>query len=541
LIVKPHTDEPEREEKKNSGENEKQRIPSLAESQEEIARRVAEKKARQPGTESRRKTSPVQGRVIPIAEADATTEALYARRQRVYPREVHGTFATLRVAMVGFTLGIYYFLPWFNWGAGRQAFLIDLPNRKFNLFAWTFWPQDLFFLTAILVISALSLFLFTAIAGRVWCGFTCPQTVWTEVFLWIERQIEGDRPKQMKLAPLPWTPRDKLLKKSAKHFIWILFAAWTGFTFVGYVTPIRELSLSVAHLSLGPWETFWILFYSGATYGNAGWLREQVCLYMCPYARFQGAMFDRNTLIISYDPARGEPRGSRKRGTDLKLEGLGDCIDCTLCVQVCPTGIDIRNGLQIGCIACAACVDVCDSVMNKMGYPKGLIRYTSENALEGKPVKLLRPRVLIYSGILTLIATSLVIAVLLRVPLKIDVLRDRNALYRETVDEKIENIYTLKIMNMDNEAHRYVLSARGIDGLQLRSDRADIAVAAGEVAEVPVSLLADSHNLSQRSTQVHFRVQASDVDGLSAEHDARFLGPADRGHDENHDTKHDKK
>jgi cytochrome c oxidase accessory protein FixG len=539
LSVKPHTDEPEREEKKNSGENEKQRIPSLAEEQEEVARRVAEKKTRQP-TEPRRKTSPVQGRVIPIAEADATTEALYAKRQRVYPREVHGRFATLRVAMVGLTLGIYYFLPWFNWGQGRQAFLIDLPNRKFNLFAWTFWPQDLFFLTAILVISALSLFLFTAIAGRVWCGFTCPQTVWTEVFLWIERQIEGDRPRQMKLAQLPWNHPDKLLKKSAKHFVWILFAAWTGFTFVGYVTPIRELSFSVAHLSLGPWETFWILFYSGATYGNAGWLREQVCLYMCPYARFQGAMFDRNTLIISYDPARGEQRGSRKRGADPKLHGLGDCIDCTLCVQVCPTGIDIRNGLQVGCIACAACVDVCDSVMDKMGYPKGLIRYTSENALEGKPVKMLRPRVLIYTGLLTAIVAALVIAVLLRVPLKIDVLRDRNALYRETFDEKIENIYTLKIMNMDNEAHRYVLSARGIDGLQLRSDRADIAVAAGEVVEVPVSLLADPRNLSERSTEVHFRVQASDEEGLSAEHDARFLGPVDRGHDENHETKHEK-
>ncbi len=540
MSVKPHTDESEREEKKKSGENEKQRIPSLAESQEEVARRVAEKKAREPATEPRRTTSSVQGRVIPIAEADAVTEALYAKRQRVYPREVHGSFATLRVAMVGLTLGIYYFLPWFNWGEGRQAFLIDLPNRKFNLFAWTFWPQDLFFLTAILVISALSLFLFTAIAGRVWCGFTCPQTVWTEVFLWIERQIEGDRPKQIKLAHLPWNHREKLLKKGAKHFVWVLFAAWTGFTFVGYVTPIRELSFSVAQLSLGPWETFWILFYSGTTYGNAGWLREQVCLYMCPYARFQGAMFDRNTLIISYDPVRGEPRGSRKRGMNPKLEGLGDCIDCTLCVQVCPTGIDIRNGLQIGCIACAACVDVCDSVMDKMGYPQGLIRYTSENALEGKPVKLFRPRVLIYSGILALIATALVIAVLLRVPLKLDVIRDRNALYRETFDEKIENTYTLKIMNMDNQAHRYVLSAYGIDGLQLRSDHTDIAVAAGEVVEAPVSLLADPHHLSQRSTPVYFRVQASDVDGLSAEQNARFLGPVEREHEEKHERKHDK-
>ena len=275
MSVKPHTDEPEREEKKKSGENEKQRIPSLAESQEEVARRVAEKKARQPATESRRKTSSVQGRIIPIAEADATTEALYAKRQRIFPREVHGYFATLRVAMAGLTLGIYYFLPWFNWGEGRQAFLIDLPGRKFNLFFWTFWPQDLFYLTAILIISALSLFLFTAVAGRLWCGYACPQTVWTEVFLWIERKIEGDRPQQIKLADRGWSS-EKIVKRSGKHAIWILFSLWTGFTFVGYFTPIRELSQEAVMLALGPWETFWVLFYGFATYGNAGWLREQV-------------------------------------------------------------------------------------------------------------------------------------------------------------------------------------------------------------------------------------------------------------------------
>ncbi|MEK7260569.1 MAG: 4Fe-4S dicluster domain-containing protein, partial [Pseudomonadota bacterium] len=240
-------------------------------------------------------------------EADAVQEALYAKRQRVYPREVHGVLANWRAAMVFATLGLYYFLPWINWGANRQAFLIDLPNRKFNLFFWTFWPQDLFYLTAILILSALSLFLFTAIAGRLWCGFTCPQTVWTEVFLWIERQIEGDRPRQLKLAAGPWN-REKIAKRTAKHAVWLLFSAWTGFTFVGYFTPIRELTHAFATFALGPWEMFWILFYGFATYGNAGWLREQVCLVMCPYARFQGAMFDKDTLIISYDPARGEPR-----------------------------------------------------------------------------------------------------------------------------------------------------------------------------------------------------------------------------------------
>ena len=508
MNVKPPADSPEREETDKSGaEKKQQRIAPLAES---------------PAT---RLPHAVPPRVIPLTEADVVTESLYAKREHVYPREVHGTFATLRVAMVGLTLGLYYFLPWFNWGEGRQAFLIDLPNRKFNLFAWTFWPQDLFYLTAILVISALSLFLFTAIAGRVWCGFTCPQTVWTEVFLWIERKIEGDRPKQMKLAQLPWNRPDKLVRKGAKHLVWIVFSLWTGFTFVGYVTPIRELAVSFVPFSLGPWETFWILFYGFATYGNAGWLREQVCLYMCPYARFQGAMFDRNTLIISYDPARGEPRGARARSADPKLQGLGDCIDCTLCVQVCPTGIDIRDGLQIGCIACAACVDVCDSVMDRMGYPKGLIRYTSENALENKSWMVWRPRVLIYSGLLAAISAALIIAVLLRVPLQVDVIRDRNALYRETVEGLIENTYTLKVLNMDNAAHRYTLSAHGIEGLRLRADRPDIAVAAGEVVEVPISLQAARAALTQRSMSVYFRLKASDVDGLSAEQTARFLGP----------------
>ncbi|HYA38309.1 MAG TPA: cytochrome c oxidase accessory protein CcoG [Candidatus Methylomirabilis sp.] len=518
--MKPQAEQTEREEKEKNIKQSETRVPSLVESQEEIARAAAGRKPR-----VGRKSLPLTERVIPIAEADAVAEALYAKRQRIFPREVHGFFANLRVVMASLTLGIYYFLPWFNWGEGRQAFLIDLPNRKFNLFAWTFWPQDLFYLTAILVVSALSLFLFTAIAGRVWCGFTCPQTVWTEVFLWIERKIEGDRPKQMKLAQMPWN-REKLLKKGGKHVVWIAFALWTGFTFVGYVTPIRSLGHELMAFALGPWETFWILFYGFATYGNAGWLREQVCTYMCPYARFQGAMFDRNTLIISYDQERGEPRGSRKRGDDYKSAGKGDCIDCTLCVQVCPTGIDIRNGLQYQCIACAACVDVCDSVMGKMDYPKGLIRYTSENAMEHKSWRVLRPRVLIYTGLLALIAAALVIAVLLRVPLKLDVLRDRNALYRETFDGLVENSYTLKVMNMDSSAHRYIITARGIDGLKLQMDRPEVTVAAGEVMEVPVRLQADEHNLRQRSTPIYFRTQAADAEGLSAEQAARFLGPA---------------
>lgn len=464
-------------------------------------------------------------RVIPIIPVNGEQDALYAKRQYVYPRQVHGWFARWRVIMVFITLGIYYGLPWINWGEGRQAFLIDLPGRKFNLFIWTFWPQDLFYLTAVLVIAALTLFLFTAVAGRLWCGYTCPQTVWTEVFLWIERRIEGDRPQRMRLASQPWNT-EKVLKKSSKHGAWILFALWTGFTFVGYFTPIRELGVKFAQFGLGPWETFWIFFYAFATYGNAGFLREQLCIYMCPYARFQSVMFDRQTLVISYDKTRGEPRGSRRRDADYRAQGLGDCIDCTLCVQVCPTGIDIRNGLQIACISCAACIDVCGDVMAKMKYPPGLIRYTTQAEMEeGTPRRYLRPRILIYAGLLTVIAISLVAAVLLRVPLSMDVLRDRNALYRETPEGYIENVYTLKVLNMDTRSHTYEIDADGIEGLQLVTDHNHIAASAGEVVEIPVRLQVDPENLKTRSTAVRFVLHSNDGSNLKVDESARFLGP----------------
>lgn len=515
------------EETRQAGEDKQQeskaRIPSLVEAQAEALR--AAKDAAAARGEKRAPRGLGGKRVITLAEADATQEALFAKRERVYPREVHGLLANWRVAMVAVTLGIYYFLPWINWGAGRQAFLIDLPGRKFNLFFWTFWPQDLFYLSAVLIISALSLFLFTAIAGRLWCGYTCPQTVWTEVFLWIERKIDGDRNKQMKLAAGPWT-REKIVKRTVKHAAWVTFSAWTGFTFVGYFTPIRELTVWVATLSLGPWETFWILFYSAATYGNAGWLREQVCIYMCPYARFQSAMFDRDTLIISYDGKRGDPRGSRGRKADHKVKGLGDCIDCTLCVQVCPTGIDIRDGLQYQCIACGACIDVCNTVMDKMNYPQGLVRYTTQNELEGgKPRKLWRPRVLVYTGLLAAITATLIGAVILRTPLGLDVLRDRATLFRETPDGLVENVYLLKLMNMDHRTHRYAISAKGIDGIQVQTKEPWVSVASGEVAEFPVSLLAHPGALRGGSQAVTFMVQAESDPKLRVEEETRFIGP----------------
>jgi cytochrome c oxidase accessory protein FixG len=465
---------------------------------------------------------PPRARAAPAA-GDEVQQSLYAKRQKIYAREVHGMFAGLRIAAVVVLLGIYYGLPWLEWG-GRQAVLFDLPARKFYLFGLVLWPQDFFYLAVLLIISAYALFFFTALAGRLWCGYACPQTVWTEVFMWIERRIEGDRPKQMRLDKGPWT-REKVLKKGATQLTWLLLSAYTGFTFVGYFTPIQELGGRILALDLGPWETFWVVFYSLATYGNAGWMREQVCIYMCPYARFQSAMFDRDTLVISYDEARGEPRGSRAKSADAKALGLGDCIDCTMCVQVCPTGIDIRNGLQYQCIGCAACIDVCDDVMEKMGYPKGLVRYTTESALAGQPTHLLRPRVLVYATILVTLVAGLVYAVSQRVPLELDIIRDRANLYRETDEGLVENVYELKIINMDERDHVYRLAAGGLEGLSLVGGEGQFRVPAGEVYSVPIQLRIDPANLKGSSWDVTITLASVDEPTLTKTEKTRFMGP----------------
>ncbi|MFZ0487766.1 MAG: cytochrome c oxidase accessory protein CcoG [Arenicellales bacterium] len=449
--------------------------------------------------------------------------SLYAKRQKVYPRQVHGLFASLRLSGVIALMGIYYFVPWIQW-KGQQALLLDLPARKFHFFELTFWPQDFIYLTSLLIIAALTLFFFTALAGRLWCGYACPQTVWTEVFLWIERRIEGDRSRQMKLDKSPWTAK-KVWIKGLKHFVWIALSLWTGYTFVGYFTPIRELGAAVLSLQTGPWETFWILFYGFATYGNAGWLREQVCIYMCPYARFQSAMFDKDTMIISYDEQRGELRGARKKSADPKALNLGDCVDCTICVQVCPTGIDIRDGLQYQCIGCAACVDACDDVMEKMGYPKGLIRYTTENALEGRKTRVLRPRVLIYGLILLALLSAVVYGIATRVPLDLDVIRDRNTLYRQTSEGLVENVYVLKLLNMDRKDHDYTLSASGLPGVVMKMDDPNLEVPAGEVREASVRLQIDPYDLKKPGNDVFFVLTARDDPSLTVKKEARFVGP----------------
>ena len=456
-------------------------------------------------------------------EQQEEDSGFYVKHKKVYPREVHGLFANLRVLGVLSLLGIYYITPWLQWG-GRQAVLFDLPNRRFYIFELTFWPQDFFYLAVLLIIAALSLFFFTALAGRLWCGFACPQTVWTEAFLWIERKIEGDRNKQIKLDKSPLT-KTKFYRKSLKHFIWIAFSAWTGFTFVGYFTPVLELGQSLWHLSLGPWEWFWIVFYSFATYGNAGWMREQVCIYMCPYARFQSAMFDKDTLIISYDQERGDPRGSRKKSDDPAEKGLGACVDCKLCVQVCPTGIDIRDGLQYQCIGCAACVDVCNQVMDKMGYERDLVKYTTQNNIEGNKTRILRPRIVIYFTILLSITAALIYNMATRIPLELDIIRDRNALYRTTSLGFIENIYTLKIANKDSQAHTYRISLDTQFESKFIVRNPEITVQSGQNANLSARIQVDPVALTKISQDVTFTLESLDNPELKVIETGVFIGP----------------
>ncbi len=460
------------------------------------------------------------------SQDSSAEQSLYERRQRIYPRQVRGLFASLRVTGVIVLMGIFYGLAWLQLDAGegvRQAVLWNLPDRKFHIFALTFWPQDLIYLTALLIVAALSLFFFTAIAGRLWCGFACPQTVWTEVFLWIERKVEGNRSQQMKLANSPWTA-EKITKRSVKHGLWIILSLWTGLTFVGYFTPIRELFYRLGELQLGGWETFWILFYGFATYGNAGWLREQLCKYMCPYARFQGAMFDRDTLIISYDRKRGEPRGARRKSADPASLGLGDCINCTMCVQVCPTGIDIRDGLQIECIGCAACIDTCDDVMNKMGYPKGLIRYTTENAMDGLDTRILRPRVILYGAVLIALLTASVFGISQRPAMALDVIRDRNVLYRDLGDH-IENVFTLKIMNKTETSQEYLLDVNSELPLTLFTSEPIVRVAAGQIQEVVVRARIPVNRMPAEGFEFKFQIQSHANPDQFVTHESRFVGP----------------
>jgi cytochrome c oxidase accessory protein FixG len=463
------------------------------------------------------------------AASEPTQEiALFEVHKKIQVRSVSGIFATWRWILVWFTQLLYYGLPWITWN-DRQSVLFDLVERKFYIFGLVFWPQDVFFLAVLLIISAYALFLFTAVGGRLWCGYACPQTVYTELFMWIEQKIEGDRNARMKLDAAPWTGR-KVLLRGSRYAAWVAVALWTGFTFVGYFTPIKTLASELLTLSFGPWEIFWILFYGMWTYAFAGHLREQVCKYMCPYARFQGVMFDPDTLVITYDEERGEPRGTRKKGADYRAQGKGDCVDCGICVQVCPTGIDIRKGLQYECIGCAACIDACDQVMDKMGYSKGLIRYSTEHAIEQhwgwKEIvgHVVRPRVIVYTGILSAVTIAWIWGLATKPVLRVDVIRDRATLAREVEGGLIENVYRLQVMNVSEKAERYTMSVSGLDNIAIAGEKT-IDVAPASNKNVTVLVRVPPETGKPGSNTIYFDVKSS-ADGKVAVHEkATFLIP----------------
>jgi len=461
--------------------------------------------------------------VTPPSKAGASAD-LYASREKIYTRAFSGLFRNLR-RVGGAVLFILFFgTVWLNWN-GRQAVWWDLPDRKFHIFGATFWPQDFMLLSWLLIICAFGLFFITVFAGRVWCGYTCPQSVFTWVFMWAEKITEGDRNQRMKLDKAPMSA-NKFLRKLAKHAIWLGVGILVAITFVGYFTPIRELVPDLLTLNVNGWAAFWIGFFTLATYGSAGYLREQVCIYMCPYARFQSVMFDKDTLIVSYDPRRGEKRGPRKKDADYKAMGLGDCIDCTMCVQVCPTGIDIRDGLQIECIGCAACIDACDAIMDKMNYPRGLISYTTEHNLSGQKTHLMRPRLIGYAVALLAMMGLFAYAVYERPLVKLDVLKDR-VLYRENEQGNIENVYTLKVMNKAQHERTFVIEASGLDGL-VYEGRSEIRAEAGELVTIPVELSIAPEKLPSSTNEIVFRVRSVDDDSINDDADSRFIGPSIR-------------
>ena len=458
----------------------------------------------------------VQNKPAPANGDDGEMIALYQAHKKIYPRSVTGVFANWRWGLVFLTQIIFYGLPWLEWGQ-RQMVLFDLAARRFYIFGLVLYPQDFIYLTGMLVVSALSLFLFTAVAGRLWCGYACPQTVYTEIFLWIERKFEGDRSAQMRRDAQPWS-LDKFWRKGGKQLAWVAVALWTGFTFVGYFTPIRSLGMDFAQGNVGPWGIFWTGFYAFATYGNAGFMREQVCKYMCPYARFQSAMFDKDTLIVTYDTERGEPRGARSRKADPAKLNLGSCTDCSLCVQVCPTGIDIRKGLQYECIGCGACADVCDTVMDKMGYARGLVRYTTQNAMANHWTRaqtwrhVLRPRVLLYSSILLSIVIAMVVSMSLRTPFKVNVVRDRGVLARIVERGRIENVYQLQIMNATEATQKYRITAEGLPGLAIASENV-VTVDSTQAVRLAVRVQAPYDVAAPGTHPIRFEIESMHAPG----------------------------
>jgi cytochrome c oxidase accessory protein FixG len=447
---------------------------------------------------------------VVIKKASAQdTKPNYSARSRIYVRSVQGNFEKIRKSLGLIMIGLFALAPWIQYD-GRQALLFDLAEQRFNIFGLTLWPQDLTVLAYTLIVSAFALFFITTFAGRVWCGFTCPQTAWTHLFIWFEEKIEGARNKRMKLDQRKMDA-DKFMRKTAKHFAWIVVSLLTSLSFVGYFVPVHELFINFFTFDLGFWTAFWVIFFAACTYGNAGYMREIMCTHMCPYARFQSAMFDKDTFTVAYNANRGENRGPRSRKLsleDAQAKGLGECVDCNLCVQVCPTGIDIRNGLQYECINCGACVDACNGIMDKMGYEKGLISFTSEHELAGGTTKIFRPKLIGYAFVLAIMSTLLVYDIATRVPLEVDIIRDRNSLDRETIEGLIENVYTLKVLNKSQVEQTYTVEVLGLEDAKYLGDE-KVTVEGGGVFTLPISIAVDPINLEEGTKTIYFKVTTS--------------------------------
>jgi cytochrome c oxidase accessory protein FixG len=467
----------------------------------------------------------------PIKPDDLPVDGpLYAARKKIYPQSVSGTFRTIKWSLMAFCLGVYYLLPFVRWDRGpnapSQAVLVDFPNRRFYFFFIEIWPQEVYYFTGLLIIAAIALFLMNAIGGRIWCGYLCPQTVWTDLFYAVERVIEGDRRERMKKDKAEFRiPR--ALELIAKHTIWLMIAWWTGGAWVLYFadapTLVKELATGDA-----PFVAYvWIGILTFTTYTLAGFMREQVCVYMCPWPRIQAALTDEWALNVTYRYDRGEPRTSVKKAEELRQQGepAGDCIDCFQCVAVCPTGIDIRDGAQLECIMCGLCIDACDNVMSKIGRPTGLIAYDNDvnikRRLEGKEnvFRFVRPRTLIYAGLIALVAGIMLYTFLTRSYLDVSVLHDRNPVAVRLSDGSVRNAYTMRLINKHSYYRTVALDLDGLPHARMQvvgseaaiEGRPYIAIGPDQTTELRVLVTVPAAEKLEKSTSVTFRASDTDV------------------------------
>jgi cytochrome c oxidase accessory protein FixG len=493
-----------------------------------------------------------------LAQADVPSETvqslrdlkaeqpIYVNRIKVYPKRVTGTFRRLKWMLLTLCLGLYYVVPWLRWdrgpGAPDQAILLDIQGPRAYFFAAEIWPQEIYFLTGLLVCAALALFLVSSLFGRLWCGYACPQTVWTDLFMWIERLIEGDRNARIRLDAQPWSI-GKTARKVVKHAAWLAIAAATGGAWIMYYVDAPTATRAIFNGTASTELYFFIGLFTATTYVLAGWAREQVCTYMCPWPRFQAAMFDENTLTVTYQGWRGEQRGKHKTGDS--WEGRGDCVDCRQCVAVCPTGIDIRDGQQLECIGCGLCIDACNPVMEKVGRPRNLITFatlasqTARAAGSAAPYRLVRPRVVLYSALLCAVVAILLTAFMLRTTVEISVLPDRAPLFVTLSDGAIRNGYTFKILNKAREPRRYGLSTSGIDTTALSvvglgnsataSSEIFLEARPDNVATYKIYLTAPRAALSGEATQFTFRLRDA-ATGSVVEQASAFHGPTRQEH-----------